>query len=71
MDIFPHELLLFIFEINFIKKKFRKSLKYRNTLQVRKNVIRFVRHVPFVFISFYLFVFTFAMKLKDVNYKNH
>ena len=68
MDIFPHELLLFIFEINFIKKKFRKPL---NTLQVRKNAIRFVRHVPFVFISFYLFVFTFAMKLKDVNYKNH
>ena len=35
-----------------------------------KNAVRFA-HVPFDFISFYLFVLTFVMKLKDANYKSH
>ena len=36
----------------------------------RKNTVRF-EHAPFNFVSVYLFVLTFAMKLKDVNYKSH
>ena len=34
------------------------------------NTVRFA-YVPFNFISLYLFVLTFAMKLKDANYKSH
>ena len=30
-----------------------------------------IAHAPFDFISFYLFMLTFAMKLKDTNYKSH
>ena len=35
-----------------------------------KDEARF-EYFPFDFISFYLFVLTFAMKLKDSNYKSH
>ena len=35
-----------------------------------KNTVKFA-HVPFNFISLYLFVLTFAKKLKDANYKSH
>ena len=34
-----------------------------------KNAVRFAR-VPLDFILLYLFVVTFTMKLKDVNYEN-
>ena len=36
----------------------------------RKNTARFA-HVPFNFISLYVCVFTFTMKLKDPNYKSY
>ena len=36
----------------------------------RKNAVRFA-HVLFGFISFYLFVLNFAMKLKNANHKSH
>ena len=36
----------------------------------RKNTVRFA-YVPCDFISLYLFVLTFPMKLKDTNYKSH
>ena len=35
-----------------------------------KDTVRF-SHAPLYFISLYLFVFTFAMKLKDANSKIH
>ena len=37
---------------------------------MRKIAIRFA-YVPFDFISFYLFVLNFEMKLKDPSYKNN
>ena len=46
------------------------SFKYLSTLQITKNSARFT-HAPFHFISFYLFVFTFAIKLKEANYTKH
>ena len=39
-------------------------------MQTRKNTVSF-KHVFFHFISLYLFVLTFAMKLKDANYKKY
>ena len=36
---------------------------------MRKNTLRFA-HVPFNFISLYLSVLTFAMKLRNTNYKS-
>ena len=35
-----------------------------------KDTVRF-SHAPLYFVSLYLFVFTFAMKLKDANSKIH
>ena len=35
-----------------------------------KNIVKFA-HALFDFISLYLFALTFAMKLKDANYKSH
>ena len=39
------------------------SFKYRNTLQIKKNTDRFA-HVPFDFITFYLFVLTFYNEIE-------
>ena len=39
-------------------------------MQVRKNTA-ICAHVPFDFISLYLLVLTFSVKLKDANYKSH
>ena len=39
-------------------------------MKIKKNTVRF-EHALFDFILLYLFVLTFAMKLKDVNYKSH
>ena len=36
----------------------------------KKNTVRFA-HVPCDFISLYLIVLTFAMRLKSANYKSH
>ena len=52
------------------RNKFQKSFKQCFSFQIRKNTVRFA-HVPFNFISLYLFVLTFAMKLKNANYKSH
>ena len=38
-------------------------------MQIRRNAVRFA-HVPFNFISLYLFVLNFVMKLKDGSYKS-
>ena len=46
------------------------SLKQRNTLQIWKNAVRYAL-VQLDFFSFYLFVLTLVMKLKDANYKSH
>ena len=64
-DIFPSELLLFIFEITLSRNKFQKSFKYRTTLHYRTTLLTKFAHVPFDFISLYLFVLTFAMKLRN------
>ena len=37
---------------------------------MRKNTVKFA-YVSSDFISLYLFVLTFAMKLKSANYKSH
>ena len=60
---FPLEQLLFIFEINLIKKKKKSS-------HLNKNGVRFA-HDLLDFSSFWLFVLNFAMKLKDANCKSH
>ena len=39
-------------------------------MYIRRNTVRFANDL-FNFISLYLFVFTFAMKLKDTDYKSH
>ena len=43
---------------------------HSNGVLLRKYAVRYA-HFPFDFISVYLFVLTFAMKLKDLNYKSH
>ena len=43
---------------------------HSNGVLLRKYAVRYA-HFSFDFISVYLFVFTFAMKLKDLNYKSH
>ena len=69
MDFFPTDLLLFIFEINLI-------MKYKchwNNVIIRKygkNTVRFAL-VPLDFLSFYLFVLSLVMELKNASYKNH
>ena len=41
INILPLEQLLFIFEINFVKKWINKyRSKYRNTLEIGKNAVR-------------------------------
>ena len=41
INILPLEQLLFIFEINFVKKWINKYRnKYRNTLEIGKNAVR-------------------------------
>ena len=60
VDIFPLKLLSVIFETNLFEKYFVN----------KKNAVRFA-YVLFYFISYYLFVLTFAMKLKHVNYKSY
>ena len=51
------------------KINFKSHLKC-TTLYIRKNTVRFA-HSSFNFISLYLLMLTFAMKLKDAYYKNH
>ena len=54
-------------EINF-KSHLNSALPC--ALQIKRNTVRFA-HVPFNFISLFMFVLTFTMKLKDVNYESH
>ena len=44
----------------------QKSFKWRSTLSMRLNAVRFA-HVPFDFIPFYFFMLAFEAKLKDAN----
>ena len=66
--IFRLELLSFIF----LNKPYQeiKSFKYRTTLEIRKNTVRFA-HVSCDFFSLYLIVFTFTLRSKRFNYKIH
>ena len=69
-DIFPSEVLLFIFEIKLIKKLFSKVIWIVCYLLNKKIIVTFA-HILFNFISLYLFVLTFVFKLKNANYKSH
>ena len=46
------------------------SYKYYSTLKTTKNAVRFA-YFPLDCIWFYLVILTFAMKLKNANYKSH
>ena len=67
IDIFPLELLSFIFEIKLIMKEISKVIQIVQYFGIRTNAVRFV-YTPFDFILFYLFVLAFRIRLKDANY---
>ena len=65
-DIFLPELLSFIFW-----DKSSQDINFKSNLN---SVLIFTLskiHVPFGFVSLYLFTLTFAPKLKDTSYKSH